>query len=111
MSPTDAWAVGIGNVILHWNGKAWRTSPNPVQPSSPELNGIAAFGPNDIWTVGSNDTSEHWNGTSWSFVPTPATVSALAAGGGGQPLWGVGSQTTVGQHSAQTNTVILEATA
>lgn len=83
LSPTDAWAVGVGRnsagvdqtLILHWNGTAWSqvSSPDPSSTGN-ELTGIDAISGSRAWAVGnygSHTLILRWNGHAWSQVPSP----------------------------------------
>jgi hypothetical protein len=55
-SPTEAWAVGKGGIILAWDGAHWKST---TSPTTNDLYSIA--GPNalDLWAVGANNTVLH----------------------------------------------------
>jgi len=80
VATNNVWAVGavgVNALIIHWNGKDWKSVSNPGQGS---LLGVTAISAKNIWAVGANTNSggtliEHWNGTSWSIVPGPARIS------------------------------------
>jgi hypothetical protein len=89
ISKKDAWAVGDvmnankvywSTLILHWNGKTWKTvpSPNPGGPfATNALTAISAVSATDIWAAGFVIFGEyktailHWTGTKWKTVATP----------------------------------------
>jgi hypothetical protein len=77
-SSTDTWAVGIGSVIGHWDGKTWQS----VDSNDPYTNlyDVAAVSPTDAWAVGDYGDAHgnydiarilHWDGVSWSVYPAP----------------------------------------
>jgi hypothetical protein len=100
VSGTTAWAVGryegtftggAEDLVLRWDGKAWRQVPNPTpsltnvnQPTVTAvlLDGASAISATDAWAVG-DDFEEapkstpaatltvHWNGKRWSPVDSP----------------------------------------
>jgi hypothetical protein len=91
----DVWAVGESagrGVILHWNGRGWRTSPVAVQPLD-----VAALSARDVWVVGSSSPdalvarprSAHWDGRRWRVVPVPGGAGAYLRGLDG--AWAVGA--------------------
>lgn len=112
LSPTAAWAVGVGNqelsdpqsLIEQWDGTKWRIIPNS---GCDVLKGVAAISPRNVWAVGGqlpldaedyhphNPLILHWDGTRWSIVPSPspggpaelAGAVALAA----NDVWAVGA--------------------
>jgi hypothetical protein len=94
VSKSNIWAVGTyagasfhdRSLILHWNGRAWRTVRAPsLGKLSSSLAGLAVASARSIWTTESysNSTSRpgtsailHWNGRTWR-------KSAAAPGGSG----------------------------
>jgi hypothetical protein len=97
VSPSDAWAVGItggaGNLMMHWNGKAWRR----VHVASRALMvGVSALSAKNVWAVGGlrGTVTLHWNGTAWRHVKSPspavgATLQSVAAISA-RDVWAVG---------------------
>jgi hypothetical protein len=90
LSPTDAWAVGVGGsggLLENWNGNVWSSVALPDPNFTPGTGeSISAGSASDIWVVGSTvnpttgaTTGEalHFNGTAWSVVPMPAAASAV----------------------------------
>jgi hypothetical protein len=80
LSATDAWAVGDGALIVHWNGKTWSQVPavHPTGDPYTYLYSVTAFSATNVWAVGSASNMaashtliEHWNGKKWSIVPSP----------------------------------------
>jgi len=75
ISSRDAWAVGSTSMakelILHWNGTAWRQVPSPDHTSGVELSAATAISASNVWAVG-GDTIKgkslilRWNGAHWS---------------------------------------------
>src|SRR5206468_1934584 len=57
----DAWAVGSGGVILHYDGANWSKVPSHTGQDFAGLSGTSA---GDAWAVGS-DVLAHWDGTAW----------------------------------------------
>lgn len=99
VSDRDVWAVGDASgrgVILHWNGRAWRSEPSAVLPLD-----VAAVSRRDVWVVGSaspaaavtRPRSAHWDGRRWRLVPTPGGPGAYLRGVGGD-VWAVGAAGT-----------------
>ena len=112
ISPTAAWATGLGTagghqitVFMHWNGTIWRYLPSPAGTPG----GLAVISARDIWMVGAKGPmksapkyrtlAEHWNGSKWTIVPTPNGFkgrtgnSGLSAVGGSSSsnVWAVGN--------------------
>ena len=89
-SRRDAWAVGRHNdmpLVLHWNGKKWRTVPvNGDWPAETELYGVDGASSRDLWAVGTADYGQrpvavHWDGRSWreeaSFYPASVQSDSI----------------------------------
>jgi len=89
-SPTDAWAVGIGNsttattaLALQWNGSTWTQVPTPISTTNDlTINAISGSSASDIWVVGQTVTPGyhnrqftsvimHYNGSSWTQSSVP----------------------------------------
>jgi hypothetical protein len=111
-SSTDAWAVGLQNhgtgqseLVLRWNGTAWKVQLSPSPRGLSELHGVVATSATNAWAVGyrartggSPDQTllEHWNGTSWKIVSSPnprAGLDRLLAVDAASPhdVWAVGT--------------------
>jgi len=58
LSSTNAWAVGVLGVVLHWDGTSWTdvtssvTQPNPSNIFGNNLTAISASSDSDVWAVG-----------------------------------------------------------
>jgi len=123
LSPTNAWAVGIGNgaILEHWNGSAWSSVTVPDPDFTPGAGqSISASSPTDIWVVGTTvntttgtTTAEalHFNGTAWAVVPmqqpgtntpTIGAVTAISA----TDAWAVGED--IGATSAPGGSTLIE---
>ena len=118
VSGSSAWAVGRQFIngtwqalILHWNGKAWKSmhAPGPGPSVGTELEGVTAISASDAWAVGSYGSSvihtliEHWNGKAWRRLPSPSPGSVaelLGVASSRTSLWAVGDQNSSG--NAQT---------
>jgi hypothetical protein len=100
----DAWAVGLGGVMAHFDGTDWTQLVSP--PPALGLYTAAAIrsnGPTDAWVVGNGAIEadvRHWDGHSW----TPSTIDASSSaymyffglwGTGANDVWGVGSTDAV----------------
>jgi hypothetical protein len=107
VASNDIWALGTpgnlsgGQVLMHWDGQAWSTSPLPAPTIPPGDTAYflipASSGPADLWLeqfVGKNPGTgtlslEHWNGTAWQAVPLhyrTSSVTDMASDGSGG-LW------------------------
>ena len=136
VSPRDVWAVGSWSqpalpfwentraILLHYNGRLWRTliAPDPLGlPHDYALDAIVARSARDIWVAGGYPTTpstgklliEHYNGRRWSIVTAPspgisAGISSLSLGTG-DAVWAVGSYNVVNSAGTvvTTRTLIL----
>ena len=128
-SATNAWAVGWysdGKVrhtlILHWNGKVWRRTPNPNPAGcipGDELLSVSGTSATNAWAVGlvtgcftlsPQMLIEHWNGKAWRMARPPkvssfehylagvAAISATNAWAVGTILGGQNSNRTLVLH-------------
>ena len=76
LSPTNAWAVGIGNnystLLEHWDGTSWTLVQNAPFGAGTPLYGITALSATDVWVSGGGSTPfvAHWDGLVWREVPT-----------------------------------------
>ena len=87
VSASDCWAVGDGfdlgtfsgaNLIEHWDGSAWGTSPGPDAAGVDALSSVTCLSASDCWAVGGTvvepvqhfavTLTEHWDGSQWSIV-------------------------------------------
>lgn len=59
-----AWAVGLGGIIVRWNGTTWMTVTSSF--ITDELESIWGNGANDVWAVGDSATILRWNGSTWT---------------------------------------------
>lgn len=88
VSHASAGGTGSGasakTLLLHWNGKTWTRTPNPV-PATGTLSAIAATSAVNAWAVGSagfpgKTLILHWNGKVWRRVPSPNPAPFKNAG-------------------------------
>jgi photosystem II stability/assembly factor-like uncharacterized protein len=72
VSPTDGWAVGMGNhgIILHWDGNSWVEVPSPADWS---LQSVAIASTTDGWIVGDQGNILRWDGNTWKDVTSPTS--------------------------------------
>jgi len=99
ISATDAFAVGLGDTIIRWNGVSW-TGPYVAPTSGISYRGVHMLSSLDGWIVGTKgvqSTFLHWDGVSWTLlaanVPTAVDlygVFMLSAQG-----WAVGDGGTI----------------
>ncbi len=98
--PNDAWAVGLGGVMAHFDGTSWTELKTPP-PVWGAFDAVALWSnaKDDAWIVGNAATGaviEHWDGASWK----ESTISAAAPeyiafygvwGTSAKDVWGVGA--------------------
>jgi hypothetical protein len=80
--PDDAWAVGVGGLILHWDGATWSET---ASGTAGDLHAVWAASTSDAWAVGGGGVILHWNGAAWT------TVVQVGNGPGFNAVWGAGS--------------------
>ncbi len=78
-SPTDVWAVGEDEWMLHWDGSAWTR----ISIGDGFDDFVRAWGaaPDDVWAVGQRGAIKHWNGKSWSDVASGTEQPLVAVHG------------------------------
>ena len=76
VSQNDAWAVGEGGGIYHWNGTDWR---RVASPTTSTLNAVSMVSATDGWAVGEHGTILHWNGAVWQTYAAAPAVDRLHA--------------------------------
>jgi photosystem II stability/assembly factor-like uncharacterized protein len=85
LSASNAWAVGDGGLVLHWNGVSWSRSATDV--TTAQLNGVAFVDESRGWAVG-NGGAVIWTddgGASWATQTVPGlTVDLNAVSGAGR---------------------------
>jgi hypothetical protein len=95
-SSADAWAVGFGGQIVHWDGRAWTLADEDLTAGSPTFGSgpataVWGSGPDDVWTVESG-VSLHWDGRMWTKPASgPAGNVYGLWGSGPDDVWGVGT--------------------
>jgi hypothetical protein len=66
-APDDVWAVGLGGLILRYDGTSWQRYRGPT---AGRLDAVWGTGPDDVW-IGGADGAFHWNGARWTSYPNP----------------------------------------
>jgi len=74
-SADDAFAVGDGHLVAHWDGVRWSTVTvaDAVVPAG-SLAGVWGTGPHDVLAVGAGGTILHFDGTGWSRMDSGTSV-------------------------------------
>ena len=80
VSPSEAFAVGDGGVILHRTGGSWKQM---MSGTTQNLRGVWAASPTDVWAVGHAGTILRYNGSVWT--PVTGVTSSDCVG-----VWGAG---------------------
>jgi hypothetical protein len=71
----DVFAVGLGGIIIHYDGSTWTRQTSGVTTT---LLTVAGRSPTDVYAVGGPPTTLlHYDGTQWSKVEGPESVSGL----------------------------------
>lgn len=108
LTALDAWAVGDGGTILHWNGASWSSV---TSPTTDNLYSVCMVSISNGWAVGggsNNGVILKYNGANWtewkqiSFGVNAtatdtinATLYAVTLSGDGKVGWAVGAGGTV----------------
>jgi hypothetical protein len=78
--PRDAFAVGRGGTIWHWDGSSWAAM---ASPTTQDLRGVWGSASNDVYTVGGAGTILHWDGETWSAMTSPTMENLNGVWGSG----------------------------
>ena len=74
-SASNAWAVGDGQLLLHWDGTAWTRTPLPAGMRDGVFTAVAASSATNAWAVTYAGRHlppiVHWNGRRWGQVAGP----------------------------------------
>lgn len=104
-SPTDAWAVGgtpagtgadggagENDVVLRWDGTAWKSAPLPKALGRTYFK-VWGASADDVWIVGEAATTWHFAGGTWTQGPQVAHGTLLTVGGcGAREVYAVGGR-------------------
>ena len=71
LSPSEGWAVGNNNRILHYINGVWNVSPSPVFDS---INSVVAISKDNALAAGGTASYLHYDGTSWQKIVIPPNV-------------------------------------
>jgi len=87
----DAWAVGDGGTIVHFDGQKWALSESGTDE---QLSAVHGSAPDNVWAVGDNGTTLHYDGKAWSTSSTEAGSSLLGVWTSGpDDVWAAGIYT------------------
>jgi hypothetical protein len=100
LSSADVWAAtGVGDGVLHWDGRQWAFAELP-KFNGAVIESFAAVSPDNIWAVGAfpdtiGDEAPlilHWDGKRWSHsYGTPQDRGILySVAVAGKDVWAVG---------------------
>jgi photosystem II stability/assembly factor-like uncharacterized protein len=67
LSANDAWAVGEGGSILHYDGETWTAADSPI---GTDLHGLSMLSASEGWAVGPVNTILHYTNQRWSAEDT-----------------------------------------
>ena len=84
LAPDDAWAVGQGGIVMHFDGAVWKRIDAGI---TKYVQCVRAFAHGDVWVSG-EDGIKHYDGSSWQKVDPGFTgwIQTLA-GTGPEDLW------------------------
>lgn len=116
----DAWVVGDGGVVLHWDTLAWRGTPTVPGvdfgvPATTNLRAVYAPGPDDVWVAGAGGVVRHAQRTGMDWVVTPVDapagfdVEAIWAAPDSSSAWIGGPTGALYRSAASTSWVALAA--
>jgi len=77
-SASNAFAVGTGGKILHYDGTGWTPQPSPILA---DLAGVWGSSGTDVFAVGRGGTILHYDGATWSRQSSGATSDLYAVWG------------------------------
>jgi hypothetical protein len=88
---SNVWAVGIDNVVAHFDGSGWSTvSFAPTE----QVFAMGGSGPSDLWAAtsdnGSGVTLQHWDGSRWSVSYTGTGLPMAIWAWGPNDAWATG---------------------
>ena len=105
--PNDAWAVGSGLLVGHWNGSGWSRVrlPEPWGSRPGILFDVVAFSPTNVWAVGEigplgdrraliiHRSAAGWVKYTLNQIPADSGQTQLfGIGGSAGDLWAVGGR-------------------
>ncbi len=90
--PRDAWAIGVGGIVLRWNGAVWSSQSIVIDgaPVTSDLHGVWGSSARDVWVVGAEQTILHFDGNVWSRPVLDVAVAGeprAVSGGGPNDVW------------------------
>ena len=80
VSPSEAFAVGDGGVILHRTGGRWTQM---TSGTTQNLRGVWAASPTDVWAVGHAGTILRYNGSVWTPITGVTAGDCVGVWGSG----------------------------
>lgn len=90
-SPTNAWAVGVGATLLHYDGQ-WTAAPKP--PNTDVLFAVWGSSASDVFAVGvGKNRILHFDGNAWLPMASTGTNGLMAVWGSGpKDVWAAGGK-------------------
>jgi len=77
-SSSDVFAVGVGGMILHYDGSTWSIMDSGT---ANELLGIWGTSSSDVYAVGTGGLVLHYDGNDWSSMTSGTTSELISIGG------------------------------
>jgi hypothetical protein len=91
-SATDAWVVGGGGELQHYNGSGW----SPVSGYTQDLYAVWGSTTSNVWVVGNGGTILQYDGIKWTSITSCLTNQDLrGVWGTAGMVWAVGANGTV----------------
>jgi len=66
VSAADAWIVGVGGTLLHWDGSHWSQVTNPTDQN---LYSVAMVSATEGWAVGQNGAILRYTQVDRRYLP------------------------------------------
>ncbi|HUZ23035.1 MAG TPA: hypothetical protein VMV07_04655 [Streptosporangiaceae bacterium] len=108
-SSSDIWAIsGLGQYVLHWNGKKWSVAKRWTTSGENELTGVTAFSATNVWVFGGPGFSGglgtwHYNGHRWTEIGGAASGLEGASALSPRNIWAIGSRLSPGDSVVHDN--------
>jgi hypothetical protein len=75
---SDAWAVGAGGTIVHFDGGDWTVSASGV---TDDLYAVWGASKDMVWAAGANGRVLFYDGRTWLKETTPSTATLRSISG------------------------------
>jgi hypothetical protein len=98
-SASNLWAIsGLGQYVLHWNGKKWAVAKRWTASGENQLTGVTALSAANVWVFGGPGFTNglgtwHYNGHNWAELGGAAGGIERASALSASNIWAIGSAT------------------